>query len=108
MVRAEEYRKVQGYSVSPKLLRVEDYHLWFKMYAKGLIGYNLSEVYYKMRDDRNATARRNWTNRKNEMYVKWIGYRMLKLPLYVFPNIIIPLLKYLTPISIYNIFHRKG
>ncbi len=30
MVRREAYEAVGGYSVDPKLLRVEDYHLWFK------------------------------------------------------------------------------
>ena len=41
MVRTEAYKAVGGYSVDPKLLRVEDYHLWFKMYTKGLRGYIL-------------------------------------------------------------------
>ena len=55
-----------GYTVDPKLLRVEDYHLWFKMYAAGYKGYMLEYPIYEMRDDRNAIARRNWMNRKNE------------------------------------------
>ncbi|MEE1314616.1 MAG: glycosyltransferase, partial [Faecalimonas sp.] len=35
MVRKEAYDRVGGYSVSDKLLRVEDWHLWIKMYAAG-------------------------------------------------------------------------
>ena len=58
MVRSEAYRKVKGYTVAEKLLRVEDYHLWYKMYLNGYRGYNLKEPLYKMRDDRNAKNRR--------------------------------------------------
>lgn len=43
---------------------MEDYHLWFKMYAAGYRGYMLEEPIYEMRDDRNAIARRNWMTRK--------------------------------------------
>ena len=58
MVRSEAYRKVKGYTVAEKLLRVEDYHLWYKMYLYGYRGYNLKEPLYKMRDDRDAKNRR--------------------------------------------------
>ena len=70
MVRKEAYDNVGGYSVSPKLLRVEDYNLWFKMYAAGYKAYMLDKPYYRMRDDRNAKKRRKWGGRKNEYYVK--------------------------------------
>lgn len=106
MVRTEAYLAVGGYSVSKKLLRVEDYHLWFKMYAAGFRGFNLKNAYYKMRDDCNAILRRTWINRKNECYVKLIGYRMLHLPFYVYPATIIPIIKYFIPQRIYRILHR--
>lgn len=107
MVRTSAYYTVRGYTVDPRLLRVEDYHLWFKMYAAGLKGYNLSQPLYKMRDDKKATSRRNWNSRKNEMYVKWIGYRMLNLPIYLYPWILTPFLKFLIPTQIYERLHRK-
>lgn len=106
MVRKEAYLAVDGYSVSKKLLRVEDYHLWFKMYAAGFRGFNIKNAYYKMRDDRNALNRRTWLNRRNEFHVKIIGYRMLNLPLYVYPAAIIPIIKYFIPQRIYRILHR--
>lgn len=106
MVRKDAYDAVGGYSVDSRLLRVEDYHLWIKMYAAGFKGYNFSDVYYKMRDDRNALGRRNWKNRKNEMYVKWIAARTLHLPIYLYPYIIIPMIKYLLPKSLYCKLHR--
>ncbi len=106
MVRSEAYRSVGGYTVDPKLLRVEDYHLWFKMYAKGYRGYILPEPLYKMRDDRNAVARRNWRNRINEFHVRRIGYRLLGLPilsrLYMFRPLVIACM----PSFLYNVLHR--
>ena len=62
-------KKVKGYSISDRLLRVEDYHLWIKMYAKGS-RMNLQEPLYSMRDDRNAQGRRKFKYRLNEAYVK--------------------------------------
>lgn len=107
MVRKVAYEAVGGYSVDTKLLRVEDYHLWFKMYAKGFRGYILPAPLYKMRDDRNAIARRTWRNRINEFHVRRIGYSMLSIPwhkrLWMFRPIAIALL----PTPIYNYFHRK-
>ena len=107
MVRTEAYKKVGGYSVSPKLLRVEDYHLWLKMYAAGYRGYNLSECLYKMRDDRKAGKRRTWQARKNEMYVKYIGAKILKTPWHYRIYIIKPLIAYLMPLWLYNQIHKN-
>ncbi len=108
MVRTEAYRAVGGYSVDPKLLRVEDYHLWFKMYSKGYRGYILPEPLYKMRDDRNAVARRNWKNRINEFHVRRIGYKMLSIPWYKRIYMFRPILVGLMPHFIYNFYHRRN
>ena len=107
MVRTEAYKKVGGYSVDPKLLRVEDYYLWMKMYAAGYKAYNLQEPLYKMRDDQNAYNRRGWKGRKNEIHVRLIGYRMLGLPRYYQLYALRPLVAFLTPRWLYNIIHRK-
>ena len=40
MVRKEAIEKVNGYTVGEKFLRVEDYHLWIKMYKAGYKGKN--------------------------------------------------------------------
>lgn len=108
MVRKEAYDAVEGYSVDPKLLRVEDYHLWFKMYAKGYRGYILPEPLYKMRDDRNAILRRNWRNRLNEFRVRRIGYAMLHIPWRKRIWMLRPIAVALMPAPAYNYFHRKN
>ena len=107
MVRLEAYKAVGGYSVSPRLLRVEDYHLWLKMYALGYRGYNLDECLYAMRDDRNAMARRTWKGSINEMNVHLLACRKLKLPLKGYIYSFFPILKQMLPRFIYLYFHKK-
>lgn len=107
MSRTEIIKSVGGYSVDRKLLRVEDYHLWFKVYAAGHKAYILPEPYYKMRDDRNAKARRNWQCRKNEMYVRRIGFKMLRLPWHKYIWVLRPLAAHLAPMGVYNWYHKK-
>lgn len=107
MVRREAYLKVGGYSVDKKLLRVEDYHLWMKMYAAGFKGAVLNEPLYKMRDDRNAVARRTFRNRVNEAYVRHIGFKMLGLPWFYQIYTLRPLLVGLLPRPVYIYFHKK-
>ena len=107
MVRREAYEKVGYYSVDPKLLRVEDYHLWFKMYAVGYKGYMLEEPIYEMRDDRNAVARRTLKSRLNEAYVMHIGYRMIGLPWWTQIYCLLPIMKGLIPMWLYNLLRRK-
>lgn len=107
MVRRVAYEAVKGYSVDPKLIRVEDYHLWFKMYAEGFRGYILPEPLYKMRDDRNALSRRTWRNRVNEFHVRRLGYRMLHVPIHKRIWMFRPIVVALMPRYVYNYFHRK-
>lgn len=79
MVRKRAYDAVGGYAEKDSLLRVEDYDLWVRMYEKGYKGYNIQEVLYSMRDDRNAYKRRKFRYRLNEAYVKILAVKRLKL-----------------------------
>lgn len=112
MVRKEAYLDVGGYTVDERLLRVEDCHLWFKMYSKGYKGANLEEPLYKMRDDQNATARRTFKARKNGIHVVFVGYKLLKQPWYryfrLIKTAIVEFLKSIIPQFVYNYFHRKN
>lgn len=107
MVRREAYEKVGGYTVNPRLLRVEDYHLWFKMYAAGYKGYSLKYPIYEMRDDNNAVERRTLKNRMNEAYVKYIGYKMIGLPWWTSVYCIVPIIKAFWPKSLYKWLHKR-
>ena len=106
MVKKEAYDAVGGYSVDKKLLRVEDYHLWVKMYDKGYVGVNIAEPLYMMRDDRNAQARRKFKYRLNEAYVKHYAIKHFGLPFKNYIYCLKPIILGLTPSFIYKILHR--
>ena len=107
MIRTSAYKTVGGYSVSGKLLRQEDYHLWLKMYEKGFRGYMLNEPLYNMRDDRNAYARRNWISRRNEAYVKYLACKMLNLPFWYNMYCLKPIILYIMPQWLYKRLHNR-
>lgn len=109
MVRKEAYDAVNGYTEEVRLLRVEDYNLWMKMYAKGYRGYNLGEHLYAMRDDREAYHRRTLRARLNGIYAHYLAFRELHLSMiglarYSVMNIV----KGIMPESIYNYFRSKS
>lgn len=112
MIRKDAFLQVCGYSEDPRTLRFEDCHLWYKMYAAGYRGYNLQEPLYKMRDDQNAYSRRTLKSRMNAVYVKFVGYKMLKVPIYkyvyVFRALVISLILGLMPEKLYNCLRRRG
>lgn len=107
MVRADVMRAVGGYSVDKKLLRVEDWHLWLKIYSAGHHGRNLAEPLYKMRDDRHAAGRRKFKYRLNEAHVVGLAVRMLKLPRWKYLFMLRPIIVGLLPKPLYLYLHRK-
>ncbi len=108
MVRKEAYDAVGGYSVDKKLLRVEDYHLWIKMYKQGFKGKNIGQPLYKMRDDRNAYSRRKFKYRINESYVRLLLVKELKLPWYTAVYALRPVIVGLLPGKIYDLLHKRN
>lgn len=111
MMRRAVYLEVGGYSEDDRTLRFEDCHLWYKVYAHGYRGMNLQEPLYKMRDDQNALKRRTFKSRMNAAYVKYIGFKMLNMPWYMYGYVVESFVKNvvigLLPQSIYNKLHRK-
>ena len=107
MARTAVIKSVGGYSVSEKLLRVEDYHLWFKVFAAGHKLFMLDECLYKMRDDRNAKARRRWIGRRNTFYVMNKGFKMIGIPWYYRVYTLRPIITYLLPSLVYNCLHKR-
>ena len=79
MVRTAAYKAVGGYSEDSRLLRMEDYNLWTKLYVAGFKGCNISEHLYAMRDDKNAARRRTLRARLNGIYAHWLAYNWLHL-----------------------------
>ncbi len=106
MVRKKAYDEVGGYTVDNKLLRVEDYHLWIKMYSKGYKGINIEEPLYSMRDNRNAICRRKFRFRINEIRVKIFAIKKLKLPKIYIVYCLRPLILGILPYFVYKFVHK--
>jgi glycosyltransferase EpsE len=108
MVRKEAFIAVNGYTIDKRLLRIEDYNLWAKMYEKGYKGYNLGEYLYMMRDDRNASKRRTLRARCNGIYAHWLAYRRLDLSFLLFLRYAINvLIRGLMPTFLYDYLRHK-
>ena len=111
MIRKEAFMDVGGYTEDKRLLRVEDYHLWYKFYAKGYKGYNIPEALYKMRDDRNALHRRTVKARFNGIYATFVGFKMVHLPkwmyIYAIKNAVVEIIKIIIPDKLYILFHKR-
>lgn len=107
MVTKKAYDSVCGYTEDKRLLRVEDYNLWTKMYAKGYRGYNIQEPLYSMRDDRLAAKRRAFKYRINEAYAIYLAVVHLKLKkryaVYIFKPIVVGML----PKQLYLYMHKR-
>ena len=107
MVRREAYEHVGGYTIEKWLLRLEDAHLWMKMYMAGYKGWRLEEPLYSMRDDRNATSRRKLRFYLCASRLNYMICRNFHLPLSSYIYCLRPLLVALLPTWIYEYLHRR-
>lgn len=107
MIRGDVMRAVGGYTVDRNLLRVEDWHLWLKIYSSGYQGKNISQALYKMRDDRNAANRRKFRYRLNEAYMSALAVRTLALPCWKYIFVLRPILVGLLPGPVYRFLHKR-
>lgn len=107
IIRREALETVGAYSENRRLLRVEDYNLWTKLYAAGFFGENIQEAYYEVLEDENAYKRRRFSFRINEAHATMIAVDMLGLPkwnkIFALRGILVGLL----PAPIYRVLHRK-
>ena len=101
MIKKEAYDAVDGYRVRPETLGVEDYDLWFRLYAKGYKGYMMRNPLYSMFDGREAAKRRTFKRRLNEAWVRKEGYKRLKTPLIYRIMVLKPILIGLIPQWLY-------
>lgn len=106
MVRKTVYDEVGGYSEGERLMRVEDKHLWHKIYAAGYRGRNLEQVLYSYRDDRNAYSKRKLRYRFNSFYVSSLNIRAFHLPLYYYLYAAKPIAIGLLPYPVYSRLHK--
>lgn len=107
MIRTEAIKAVGGYSTNDKTLRVEDVDLWIRLYLNGSRCHIMDEPLYKMRDDRNAVARRKFKYRVNSSRVRLIACKKAKLNLKSYIKCLEPIIIGLLPNFLYTFFHKK-
>lgn len=111
MIRRKAYLAVDGYTEDKRMLRFEDVNLWYKLYAKEYVGYNLDEPLYKMRDDHAAANRRGLKSRMNGVYVTYVGFKLFRFPWYTYGYVVIDFLKHfikgIIPKKLYMRIHKE-
>lgn len=103
MIRKSAYTAVNGYRDIPKTTGVEDYDLWFRLYANGYKGYIMQEPLYYMFDGCAAAKRRTFIRRIREAEIRAEGYKMLKIPPVCRVYVLKPLIIGLIPQWLYRI-----
>ncbi len=83
------YDKCDGYTVSKRTVRAQDYDLWFRFFYHNFKGVNMQEPLYLMREDMNAIKRRTFMVRFYAHQTTISGLRLLNYPLrwYIKPTI---------------------
>ena len=107
MLRKDAYLAVGGYRVLDKTLGVEDYDLWFRLYAKGIRGCVLNQPLYSMFDGREASRRRTIRRRLNEAWVRKQGYKIINAPFFMRVYVLKPILIGLMPQFLYKLLKRR-
>lgn len=80
LFRRTTFDIIQGYTAEPRVERVEDYYLWYKIHMAGLQGYNLNQPLYFMREDKSAFARRKFKDRVRVYHLKLEVLKNLGIP----------------------------
>ncbi len=106
MIRTDVLRDLDGYSELSDAERIEDYDLWFRLYEKGYKGYNIQEILYSMRDDRNALNRRKFRYRLTEYKLRKKIVNTFKLSFKYKMRAYRPIILGFVPTPIYKILHK--
>lgn len=101
------YDKLGGYSLEKRAVRVEDVDLWFRFFANGFKGANISDLLYQVTDDEAAYKRRKFAQRINAMKTLFHGYRILHYPIRYYPLVFLPVIKGFAPKFVYSYFRNR-
>ncbi len=107
LIRKSVFDKVGGYSEGKRLMRVEDKHLWYKIYAAGYKGRNIPQVLYSYRDDRDGYAKRKFKYRINGAYVGYLVAKHFRMSPKYYLLALRPIFVGLLPSCIYVRLHRR-
>ena len=98
MFRKDDIISIGKYN--EQLRKVQDYDLWFRAVANGLKVYNIQECLLFLRRDETYNKRKSKQYRKIDLKVRWNGYKLLKLPIYKYVYLIVPIALIILPSGI--------
>lgn len=96
-----------GYDCSRLAVRVEDYDLLLRLYAKGYSGENLEDTLYYIRRDKQQYKRRKYRYRFHEVYMKFRHFKSLGLMPKGTLYVVKPLLAGLLPLRFRAALQKK-
>ncbi len=102
------YDELGGYSLDPRVLRVEDADLWCRFFAAGFKGYNLKEELYTILEDENAVKRRTLQSRINGAITLYRGYRLMGLKGIKCYKPFLKIILFFLPSGVYKRIHLKN
>lgn len=106
MARREVFEIVGNYTVAWRTQRGQDRDLWFKFFQADLVGRNMPDALYLVREDPQAVRRRNWRARLGPFLTSIIGIWRLRLPPMAYARALSNMLKIFVPYFIFDI-HRN-
>lgn len=107
MARRKVYDTLNGYTISERTNRAEDYDLWFRFYHAGFKGQNLKEPLYLVREDAAAIRRRTVKSRFNALKITFYGYKLLGYPkIWLVRPILRTFIKSLIPYKFVEVYRK--
>lgn len=100
LARREVYERIGGYTEAARTARSEDIELWFKFFKLELVGRNIPEPLYLVRENLAAIKRRSLKVRWNSFRTTVIGYRSLGYPIYWYYRPVLQLCKGFVPFKV--------
>ena len=108
MMRKSAYDALDGYLVSERTKRGQDYDMWFRFFANGFKGYNLQEPVLRYHDSIEDYGKKSsWEMTWSATKTMWIGFNMVRMPLRLYPWVLKPIISYLLPRKIVYMIHNK-
>ncbi len=102
------YDALDGYSLDPIVLRVEDADLWCRFFAKGFKGYNIQEELYTILENDDSVKRRTLKSRINGAITLYRGYRLMGLTGLKCYKPFLKIILFFLPKGLYKKIHLKN
>ncbi len=105
MTHKRVYDALNGYSLDPTVLRVEDVDLWCRFFAAGFVGHNLQEELYTILENEAAARRRGFRARLNSAKTRCRGYKTMGFRGWVCYKPYLIVLRAFIPMGVYRKLH---